>query len=154
MRHTRAALAAALVLGLSIAARADDRPAAPHVHRSPAMQKCIEACLACTNQCATCFVHCTNLVAEGKKEHVSTLKTCVDCGDVCAVAAKIMARDGALVGPVCEGCALACDACAAACEKHPNDEHMKACAAACRDCAKACREMEKSIGHQANHGSE
>jgi hypothetical protein len=144
MRQARALLAAALVTCLPTAARTEDKPAAPHVHRSPEMQKCIEACVACTNQCETCFVHCTGLVASGKKEHVATLKSCVDCGDLCAVAGKIMSRDGALIGPACDGCAKACDACAASCEKFPKDEHMAACARACRDCSKACREMLKS----------
>jgi hypothetical protein len=144
MRHVRALLAAALVTCLPTAARTEDKPAAPHVHRSPEMQKCIEACVTCTNQCETCFVHCTGLVASGKKEHVATLKSCVDCGDLCAVAGKIMSRDGSLIGPACEGCAKGCDACAASCEKFPKDEHMAACARACRDCSKACREMLKS----------
>jgi hypothetical protein len=125
-------------------ARADDKPAAPHIHRSPTMDKCIAACVACTNQCESCFVHCTNLVEAGKKEHVTTLKSCIDCGDLCAIAGKIMSRDGALIMPACEGCAKGCDACATACEKFPDDEHMKACAKSCRDCAKSCREMLRS----------
>jgi hypothetical protein len=144
MSFSHAGLATAVALCLVAVARAD-QPAAPHVHRSPEMEKCIAACIACTDQCETCFVHCTGLVASGKKEHVPTLKSCVDCGDLCAVAGKIMARNGALIGPACEGCAKACDGCAAACEKHPEDEHMKACAKACRDCSTACREMVKSI---------
>jgi hypothetical protein len=143
MRRIHAGLAAALVLGLVAVVHAEDKKAAPHVHRSPAMQKCLEACLDCANQCETCFVHCTGLVASGKKEHVPTLKSCVDCGDLCTVAAKIIARDGALVGPACEGCAKGCDACATQCEKFPDDEHMKACAKSCRDCSKACQEMLK-----------
>jgi len=146
MRHVRAILTAALAAGLLTAARADDKPAAHHVHRSPQLEKCIAACVSCANQCESCFVHCTNLVASGKKEHVATLKACVDCGDLCTLAAKIMSRDGALIGPACEGCAKGCDACAASCEKTPDDEHMAACARACRDCAKACREMLKSTG--------
>jgi hypothetical protein len=142
MRIGHVAVVAALLLSPIVLARAD----APHVHRSPEMAKCIAACAECINQCETCFVHCTNLVASGKKEHVPTLKSCVDCGDLCAIAAKIMSRDGALIGPSCEGCAKGCDACASACEKFPGDDHMKACAKACRDCSKACHEMLKSIG--------
>jgi hypothetical protein len=146
MRQIHAGLAVAVSLGLLSAGRADDNQAAPHVHRSPAMEKCLEACAACTSECESCFVHCTNLVASGKKEHLATLKSCIDCGDLCAIAGKIMARNGALIGPSCEGCARGCDECATACEKFPKDEHMKACAKSCRDCAKACREMLKSTG--------
>jgi hypothetical protein len=144
MRHTRAALTAALALGLFTAARGDEQKAAPHHHRGPEMEKCLKACVDCAGQCESCFVHCTNLVASGKKEHVTTLRTCLDCGDVCVLAAKVISRDGALAGAICEGCAKACDGCGDACEKHPGDEHMKACAKACRDCSKACREMVKS----------
>jgi hypothetical protein len=150
MSHTRAALAAALSLGLAAVGYAEDRPAAPHVHRSPEMEKCIRACVECSAQCGTCFVHCTDLVASGKRDHVPSLKSCVDCGDLCAIAAKIMTRNGALIGPSCDGCAKACDACATACEKFPDDAHMKACARACRDCAKACRDMLKSAGTGGN----
>jgi hypothetical protein len=146
MHLTHAGLAAALMLCLVGGVRAEDKPAVPHVHRSPEMAKCITACVECINQCGSCFVHCTNLVASGKKEHVPTLKSCIDCGDLCAIAAKIMVRDGALVGPACEGCIKGCDACAAACEKYPTDDHMKACAKACRDCSRACHEMLKSMG--------
>jgi hypothetical protein len=99
-------------------------------------------------------VHCTGLVASGKKEHLATLKSCVDCGDLCAMAAKIMTRDGALIGPACDGCAKGCDLCAASCEKSPKDEHMAACARACRDCAKTCREMVKSAGSANSRASD
>jgi hypothetical protein len=143
MSYVHSGLAVAIALSLLTVVRADEKQSAPHVHRSPAMQKCISACRDCSDQCETCFVHCTNMVAGGKKEHLATLKSCIDCGDLCAIAAKIMTRDGALIGPSCDGCAKGCDACAIACEKFPDDEHMKACAKACRDCAKACREMLK-----------
>jgi hypothetical protein len=149
MRRVHAGLVAALALSLLSSARAEKKDAPPHVHRSPVMQQCIDACHECTNQCETCFVHCTGLVASGKKEHIPTLKSCVDCGDLCAMAAKIMSRDGALIGPACEGCARGCDDCAAACEKFPDDAHMKACAKSCRACSKACREMVKSAGTNA-----
>jgi hypothetical protein len=87
------------------------------------------------------MAHCTFLVAEGKKEHVHTLRTCNDCGDMCATAAKMIARDGVFTHPMCDACAKACDGCGAECAKFPHDEHMKRCADACKDCAKACREM-------------
>src|SRR5262249_31518115 len=109
-------------------------------------ESCMKACAACARQCESCFNHCAHLVAQGRKEHLSTLKTCVDCGDVCSLAAKVLARDGALAAPICDGCAKACDACAAACEKHPDDEHMRACAKACRECAKECRAMIRAAG--------
>jgi hypothetical protein len=142
MRRILVALTVALAPGLGAAARADD-PHAGHVHLSPEMEKCLAACRDCSSECGKCFVHCTAMVASGKKDHLTTLKTCVDCGDICALAAKLISRGGALVDPMCEGCAKACDACGAACAKFPDDSHMKACAKSCADCAKACREMLK-----------
>jgi hypothetical protein len=153
MHYRRVGLAVALTLGLVVTARAEDKVSAPHVHRSPEMEKCIKACHDCAVQCESCFNHCAHLAAEGKKEHLATLKSCVDCGDLCIVAAKIMLRDGALVGAACDGCAKACDGCAAACDKFPMDDHMKACAKACKDCSKACQEMEKSISGTATRTS-
>lgn len=108
---------------------------------------CAKACADCQNSCASCQAHCANLVADGKKEHLATMQLCADCTDVCAAAAKIVSRGGPMAALICEPCAKACDVCGAACEKHPNDEHMKACARSCRECAKACREMLKHVGH-------
>jgi hypothetical protein len=90
------------------------------------------------------------MVADGQKDHLRTLGTCVDCGDYCSLAAKVVSRHGPLAVPTCEGCAKACEVCAVACEKYPDDEHMKRCATACRDCAKACREMVTTAGPDQN----
>ena len=111
-----------------------------------------KACADCAKECESCFRHCTMMVAQGKKEHVRTLRTCVDCGDLCALAAKLMARQGAFMGLTCEACAKACDGCGAECDKHSNDEHMKRCAKACKDCAKACRDMVKAVGTEVTRG--
>ena len=120
----------------------------PHQHHMAEMDKCLKACADCAKECESCFRHCTMMVTQGKKEHVRTLRTCVDCGDLCALAAKLTARQGAFMGLTCEACAKACDGCGAECDKHPNDEHMKRCAKACRECAKACREMVEMIGKE------
>jgi hypothetical protein len=125
---------------------AEEKPV--HVHRSAEMEKCLKACAECVSECESCFHHCVELTASGHKEHVKTLKTCVDCGDICATAAKIIARQGALSAQACEGWALACDACGAECEKFSADAHMKACAKTCKECAAACREMIKHVGHE------
>ena len=89
---------------------------------------------------------CEELVAAGKKQYVQTMKLCADCGDICAVAANIVARHGALSTMVCEACAKACDDCGKACAQFADDEHMKKCADECKKCAAACREMIKHAG--------
>jgi hypothetical protein len=145
---------AVTAFALSAPLRAEEKGSkeAHHAHHSPEMEKCLKACAACARECESCFDHCAMLTAQGRKEHLTTLRTCVDCGDLCAVSAKIISRNGALMVASCDGCAKACDACGDECEKYPDDAHMKACAKACRECARACRDMIKSAGHAEHRG--
>ncbi len=147
MRQHYVAIAALAVLVGVWGARADEPKAAPpHHHLTPEMDACMKACAHCAKECGSCLNHCIQLVAEGKKEHVTTLRTCNDCGDMCAMAAKLIARDGAFANIMCAACAKACDACEAQCAKFPHDEHMAKCAQECKDCAKACRDMLRAGG--------
>jgi hypothetical protein len=134
-------LAVALLSVPGAAVRAEE-----HKH-SEIVDNCAKACVDCLRECESCARHCAGLVAEGKKDHMTTLGTCADCGDICGTAAKIVSRRGPLMVTVCDGCAKMCDQCGEQCEKFPTDEHMKACAKSCRDCAKACREMIKHAAH-------
>ena len=145
-RHHMAAAAVALALagGFGIRLPAADK-ADPHRGHAE-MEACMKECARCAKECESCFNHCAHMVAEGKKEHLRTLKTSVDCADFCVDAAKMMARHGPFMTLMCDACAKACDACGAECEKFPTDEHMKRCGQACRDCAKACRDMVKAMG--------
>ena len=95
--------------------------------------KCARACADCQLQCDTCFSHCKDLLAQGKKEHEKTTQLCVDCADCCKLAATLTARMSPLS--------------AEACEKFKDDKHMADCAKSCRDCAKACREMIQHLKH-------
>ncbi len=139
----RIAVVFAAVVGITalyeIQAKAQ-QPDAHHEH----FAKCAKACADCQVSCDSCFHHCAALVAKGKKEHVKTMLSCVDCADYCALAGKLSARHSAYSATACDGCAKACDDCAKECEKFKDDKHMADCAKSCRDCAKACRTM---IGH-------
>jgi hypothetical protein len=118
-----------------------------HKHGGP-MMACARACADCTLECESCARHCAMLVLKGEKKHFHTMATCIDCGDICAVAGRVVARGGPMSATICDSCARACDDCGKACETSgPADEHMKRCAKACRVCAKACREMLKHTGH-------
>jgi hypothetical protein len=139
-------LLAVAVCVLASRAAPVDEPKAGHEHAAHFMQ-CAKACADCMRECESCARHCARLISEGKKDHMLTLGTCADCGDICATAAKIVSRPGPLSVTICESCAKACDMCGAACEKFSSDEHMTRCAKACRDCATACREMIKHAGH-------
>jgi hypothetical protein len=81
------------------------------------------------------------MVAQGKKEHQTTLRTCLDCATHCSAAAQITARRGPFSDLICKACAEACAKCGKECAKFSEDEHMKKCADECRRCEKACREM-------------
>jgi hypothetical protein len=80
------------------------------------------------------------MLGQGKKAHQTTLRTCLDCADHCAAAARITARQGVYSNLICTACAEACARCGKECAKF-DDEHMKKCAEECRRCEKACREM-------------
>jgi len=131
---------ALLLLGSpALAAEEKEKPAADK--HGAHFDACAKACAMCMRECESCAHHCAHQAAEGKKEHLRTLGTCVDCAEFCAAAAKIVSHRGPMSGTICEACAKACDVCGAACEKFPDDAHMKRCAQACRDCEKACKEM-------------
>jgi hypothetical protein len=138
------ALGAAMLVGLG-GGRAASRDEEKDAHHG-AFNKCAQACAHCTLACESCFKHCLTMVAAGHKDHTRTVQTCNDCGDFCALAAKIVNRRGPMAATTCEACAKVCDTCGEACEKFPDDEHMAACAKACRDCARECREMVKHAG--------
>ena len=108
--------------------------------------KCAEECNKCQRECDSCALHCARMVADGKKEHFTTLQTCQDCATHCAAAAAIMARQGPFSDLICKACMEACARCGKECEKHPNDSQMKQCAEACRRCEQACRDMLAHIG--------
>jgi hypothetical protein len=124
----------------SIQSAPDRKPPEGHKNHDSYM-KCSKACTRCQRECDSCFSHCKRLLTEGKKDHAKTLQTCVDCGDCCALAAKLTARVSPFSSWACECCAKCCDECAKECEKFKEDSHMSRCAKECRTCAKACRDM-------------
>src|SRR4051812_37477385 len=89
---------AAALLGLlggpGLTARAEDKPAAHKDHLHGQAAKCARACADCMLACESCAHHCAHLVAEGKKDPLRAVGTCADCGELCAAAAKVVARHG------------------------------------------------------------
>jgi len=111
--------------------------------RGAVYTKCAQACGDCQRQCDACARHCADMLADGMKEHITTLRTCQDCADFCTAAAQIVARQGAFSNLICQSCADACARCGKECDKFIGDKTMADCAKACRDCEKACRAMVK-----------
>ena len=110
-----AALAAVLVFLARVPVRADEKPS----HHHEMHEKCAKACFDCSRECASCFHHCTHLVADGKKEHTKTLHLCNDCATICAAAGQVAGRAGPLSVTLCDACAKACDTCGEACRSSP-----------------------------------
>ena len=73
-----------------------------------AYEACAKACNDCQRACDQCTTHCATLVAEGKKDHLTTLKECQDCATCCSAAAQIVARGGPCCVMMCECCAKTC----------------------------------------------
>ncbi len=138
------ALALSAALFTATTSPADDPPAGAHEHHAAAFDKCAAVCGECQRACDSCATHCTHMVAEGKKDHVRTLRTCQDCATHCAAAACIVARRGPFSDLICKACAEACSRCGKECDKFSGDDHMKQCAEACKKCEQACRDM---LGH-------
>lgn len=124
---------------LNVGLGADDKHAG-------ALEECAKACNDCQRICDMCATHCAKLIADGKKDHLTTLQTCQDCATVCSAAAGIVARKGPFSDTICSACAEACKRCGDQCDKFKDDLMMKKCADECRKCEKACREMLKHTG--------
>ncbi len=108
-------------------------------------EKCAEACTDCEKECNQGFHHCYKQVQAGKTSHAKAMHLCVDCGEVCSTAGKLVARMSPLMTFTCHACAESCEACIAECEKL-NDPGMKETIASLKTCAASCREMVKAMG--------
>ena len=142
--------AAGLTAGIALAAgSAFAQPGTrrgPEHHAHEAWEACARACSDCQRSCDSCATHCAHELAQGHKDHMTTLMTCRDCADFCATAAQITARGGPFAALICQSCAEACANCGRECAKFTDDPHMQRCAEECRKCEKACREMVAHAG--------
>jgi hypothetical protein len=135
------------VVILTGAANTDDKDKATAAKEAQkaAFLACAKACGECSVVCKACANHCTQLIANGMKDHVKTQQRCQDCATLCEAAASVAARGGPFADLACTACAEACKRCGDECEKLKSDSEMKRCAEECRKCEKACREMVKVV---------
>ncbi|HEX2576836.1 MAG TPA: hypothetical protein VHK88_10850 [Aquihabitans sp.] len=124
---------------------------ASHPHPVPDVEEsavAAEALHACAAHCAACADAC---LAE---DTVAELRACIrrdlDCADICAATARVVARqtagDTSMFSGLLAAAIEACERCAEECETHAaHHEHCRICAEVCRDCAAACRRLMESI---------
>jgi hypothetical protein len=100
-----------------------------------ALLACVEACTICADACLF-------------ETNVSMLRRCIrtnqDCGDICTVTLRIIARQTESVAEIVRqqvhSCLVACQLCAEECSRHDH-RHCKLCAEACRRCQEACNRL-------------
>ncbi|MFC3689787.1 four-helix bundle copper-binding protein [Aquipuribacter hungaricus] len=108
------------------------------------LARAVDLMVACSTACTVCADAC--LSEDGVAEMVRCIRLDSDCADVCAAAARVMARqtayDGDVSRAVVQACLAACRACEAECAQHAGmHEHCRVCAEACRECAEVCEEL-------------
>lgn len=110
-----------------------------------------EALVTAARHAMLCSLFCTSCADASIAEQMdmrSCIRTCLDCAEVCAAAARLAVRrssqDIEMLRAQIETCIKACGICAAECERHAH-EHCKLCASMCRECADDCRKALPSI---------
>jgi hypothetical protein len=109
---------------------------------------CIEACLDCTQTCASCAD--ASLAERSVEAMRQTIRLCLDCSDLCAtVGAMASRRTGSnevVLRQVIETCASVCRLCAEECDRHAaHMRHCALCAEVCRACEAACRSAAPAV---------
>lgn len=97
-------------------------------------QTCIDACNACVIACEHCATSC---IQEGNPAMSRCIELDRTCADICALAAREMARGSDFFGDICSVCAKICRACGEECAQHEAD-HCQECARTCEECASEC----------------
>ncbi|MFA0960588.1 four-helix bundle copper-binding protein [Roseivirga sp. BDSF3-8] len=95
----------------------------------------LNACVAACEHCATAC-----LGEDDVKKMSDCIKTDRDCADICALTARLVARDSKHAKHLAKECIEVCKLCADECGKHEH-QHCKDCAEACRACEEACKKF-------------
>lgn len=113
------------------------------MHSKAHMEKCIDACQTCHDECeTTLFNHCLEM--GGKHVEPKHVRLMADCIEICQTSANAMLRGTEHAAAICAACAGICDACADSCDELKGEE-MKRCADVCRSCAESCRTMSGAV---------
>src|ERR1700741_3607083 len=94
-------------------------------------RKLIATLTTCVKDCNYCVAAC--LEEDDVKSLTECIKVCLDCKEICELAASYVARNSERAPLVLNLCADICDVCAAECGKYMH--HMDHC----RRCAEICK---------------
>lgn len=113
-----------------------------------ALAACIEACLDCTQTCASCAD--ASVAEPSVAEMRQTIRLCSDCSDLCGTVAVMASRctgsNELVLRQVIETCVSLCRLCAEECDRHAaHMRHCAICAEVCRTCEAACRGAAQTI---------
>ena len=120
-------------------------PASDHGEEALALVRAAADCMATCEACADACL---------AEEDPAGMRDCIrlnlDCAEVCAVTARVVARTGhrdrSTLDALLSACAAACRACGDECEEHASEmEHCRVCAEACRRCEEACERMQGAL---------
>jgi len=102
---------------------------APNPDQTQSQLETLYACVAACERCATACLHEADVPLMTR-----CINLCRDCADVCALAARLVARGSAYAEALLTQCEAICRACADECGQHSH-RHCQECAEACRRCA-------------------
>jgi hypothetical protein len=104
----------------------------------------VDVMIACSETCTACADACLSegMVADLTK----TIRTCLDCADICEVTARVVSRhtgyDANISRAMLDACIVACRSSADECDRHPDMAHCQVCAQVCRECIQACEQLK------------
>lgn len=111
-----------------------------HSHHShhmmlPHLVKTIQHCEATCQQMSSMLLGTQDVHAR-----TTQIRLLQDCAEICATAAKYLARHSAFTKSILKKCAQICEACARECARFP-DQASQHCSQVCLHCARECLEF-------------
>lgn len=103
------------------------------------LKEILAVSMECTLACEKCATDC---ILDGNKKCALIAR---DCADICALTARLVARNSEFAEEMLRLCSDVCKACSEECANHSHQQQScKVCAEVCRKCSDLCAEVSKS----------
>jgi hypothetical protein len=106
---------------------------------APAVQRCIEATLACHGACEETITQFVRTSTPADEQDL--IQTLMDCAEVTRMCADMLRRRSGLSGDIAALCARVCDTTADACSEVADPDPLERCVTLCREAAEVCRDL-------------